>query len=51
MGNKIDKAQNRDISIGEAEDMARNYHLSYREVSAGDLSLLSGVFREIAERS
>lgn len=50
VGNKIDRAQHRAVSLGEAEQMASRYGLAYCETSASDLSSLNSIFREICER-
>jgi hypothetical protein len=47
VGNKIDKAQLRTVSITDAEDLARRYGVEYMEVSASDLGLLNVMFKRV----
>jgi GTPase SAR1 family protein len=49
VGNKIDRAQYREVSVGEGEELARQFGISYCEVSAGDPSLLAALFRSICQ--
>ena len=49
VGNKIDKSQFRVVSAAEAEELARQYGIGYCEVTAGDVSLLTNLFRSICQ--
>jgi GTPase SAR1 family protein len=51
VGNKVDRAQFRAVSVDEAEDMARNLKVSYRETAVSDSSTLAAAFRDISERT
>ena len=48
VGNKDDRAQHREVSVGEVEALARQFGISYCEVTANDISLLGDLFRNIA---
>lgn len=49
VGNKVDRAQYREVSVGDAEGLARQLGISYCEVTATDISLLGDLFRNIAQ--
>ena len=49
VGNKIDRAQHRLVSVGEGEELARQYGISYCEVTASETSMLNDLFKNVCQ--